>query len=95
MGIKEEYQKELQDQLDEWGKDIDKLKAVAEKAKAGLQVEYYKEIDELKDLQGEAQLKLQDLKEESGDAWDDLKLGVELAWAALGDALKSASSRFK
>jgi len=38
MGIKEEYQKELQEQLDEWGKEIDKLKGVAEKANAGLRI---------------------------------------------------------
>ena len=49
MGLKEEYQKELQEQLDEWGKEIDKLKAVADKAKAGLQQEYYKEIADLKE----------------------------------------------
>lgn len=95
MSLKEEYQKELQEQLDEWSTEIDKLKAVADKAKAGLQVEYHKEIEELRDQQDAAQQKLHELKEESGDAWEDLKTGVELAWAALGAALKSAASRFK
>jgi hypothetical protein len=42
-----------------------------------------------------AQKKLHDLKEESGDAWEDLKGGIELAWAALADAVKTAASRFK
>jgi DNA repair ATPase RecN len=95
MSMKEEYQKELQEQLDEWGAEIDKLKGVAEKAKTGLQGEYHKEIEELKDLQDAAQQKLHDLKEESGDAWEDLKGGIELAWAALADGVKTAASRFK
>jgi predicted nuclease with TOPRIM domain len=95
MSMKETYQKELQEQLDEWGAEIDKLKGVAEKAKSGLQGEYYKELEELRSQQLTAQKKLHDLKEESGDAWEDLKGGIELAWAALADAVKTAASRFK
>ena len=95
MSVKEEYQKKLQDELDEWGKEIDKLKVVADKAKSGLQKEYHKEIEELRDHQAAAQGKLHELKEESEDAWEDLREGIELAWAALGQALKSAASRFK
>ena len=95
MSMKETYQKELQDQLDEWGTEIDKLKSVAEKAKSGLQGEYYKEVEDLRCKQLEAQQKLHELKEEGGDAWEDLKGGVELAWVALADAVKTAASRFK
>ena len=95
MGLKEEYQKELQEQLDEWGKEIDKLKVVAGKAKAGLQGEYYKEVEDLRCKQLAAQQKLHEMKESSGDAWEDLKGGIELAWTALADAVKTAASRFK
>jgi len=95
MSVKEEYQKELQVQLDEWGKEIDKLKVVAGKAKTGLQGEYYKELEELRSQQLVAQKKLHELKGASGEAWDDLKGGIEIAWGAMGDALKLAASRFK
>ncbi len=95
MSMKETYQKELQEQLDEWGAEIDKLKAVAEKAKSGLQGEYYKEIEDLRCKQMEALQKLHELKEEGGEAWEDLKGGIELAWTALADAVKTAASRFK
>ena len=95
MGLKEDYQKELQEQLDEWGKEIDKLKAVAEKAKAGLQAEYYKEVEDLRCKQLAAQKKLHEVKEASGDAWEDLKEGVEGAWDSLSTGLKKAASRFK
>ena len=95
MIVKEEYQKKLQVQLDEWGKEIDKLKVVAGKAKTGLQGEYYKELEELRSQQLTAQKKLHELNEESGDAWEDLKEGVEGAWDALSNGVKKAVSRFK
>ncbi len=95
MGIKEDYQKELQEQLDEWGKEIDKLKVVASKAKAGLQGEYYKEVEDLRCKQLAAQKKLHEVKEASGDAWEDLKEGVEGAWDSLSTGIKKAASRFK
>jgi len=95
MSMKEEYQKKLQAQLDEWGIEIDRLKAVAGKAKAGLQGEYYKEVEDLRCKQLAAQKKLHELKEESGYAWVDLKEGVEGAWDALSKGVKKAASRFK
>ncbi len=95
MSMKEAYQKELQAQLDEWGTEIDKLKVIADKAKTGLQGEYYKEIEELRSKKQAAQQKLHELKGASGEAWEDLKLGIESAWGTLGYALKLAASRFK
>ena len=95
MTMKETYQKELQEQLDEWGTEIDKLKVVAGKAKTGLQGEYYKEIEDLRCKQLEAQKKLHELKTSSEEAWGDLKEGVEGAWDSLSKGVKSAASRFK
>ncbi len=95
MSVKEEYQKKLQAQLDEWGPEIDKLKAVADKAKTGLQGEYYKELEDLRSQQLTAQKKLHELKGASGEAWGDLKEGIEGAWDSLSKAVKSAVSRFK
>ena len=95
MIVKEEYQKKLQEQLDEWGTEIDKLKVVAGKAKAGLQGEYYKELEGLRSQQLTAQKKLHELKEVSGDAWGDLKEGIEGAWDSLSKGVKLAASRFK
>ena len=95
MSVKEEYQKKLQVQLDEWGTEIDKLKGIAGKAKTGLQGEYYKEVEDLRCKQLAAQKKLHEMKEASGDAWGDLKEGVEGAWDSLSKGVKSAASRFK
>lgn len=95
MSMKEAYEQKLQAQLDEWRADIDKLKAKADSADADAQIEYYKEIEELQSMQETAANKLTELKHSGDDAWEDLKAGINSAWDALDNALKSATRRFK
>lgn len=95
MSKKELYQQKLQAQLDEWSADIDKLKARADKADADVKLEYYEQIERLREKQATAKDKLGKLIAASDDAWEDLKTGTESAWHALGDAVSNASSRFK
>ncbi len=95
MNTKETYQKKLQAQLDEWSADIDKLEAKAKKAEADTQLEYNQQIKELRSMQDTANSKLEKLKGDSGDAWEDLKDGMDNAWNSLGNAVKSATSEFK
>jgi len=95
MSMKEAYEQKLQAQLDEWGAEIDKLKAKAESAEADAQLEHYKRIEELRSMQESAANKIAELKDAGDDAWEDLKAGIDSAWDSLGNALKSAASRFK
>jgi len=95
MSMKDAYEQKLQAQLDEWGAEINKLKAKADNAEADAQLEYYKQIEELRSMQESASNKLVELKEAGDDAWEDLKAGIDSAWDSLGNALKSAASRFK
>jgi peptidoglycan hydrolase CwlO-like protein len=95
MSMKEAYQQKLEAQLAEWNVAIDKLKAKADKAEAEAQIEYYKQIEDMRVKQEAAREKLTELKEAGEDAWEDLKAGLDSAWNSLGDAVKSATSRFK
>lgn len=95
MSMKDAYEQKLQAQLDEWGAEIDKLKAKADNAEADAQLEYYKQIEELRSMQETATNKLAELKDAGDDAWEDLKAGIDSAWDSLGNSLKSAASRFK
>ncbi len=95
MSMKEAYEKKIEAQLKEWNADIDKLQARADSAEADAQLEYYQQIDDLRAKQEEAQTKLDELKEASDDAWEDLKAGVNSARDSLGDGLRSAISRYK
>ena len=95
MGKREAYEQKLEAQLKEWKIDIDKMKAKADKSDAQARLEYYKKIEELRTKQEAAQKKLTELKAAGEDAWEDLKAGIDLAWGSLGEAVKSARSRFK
>jgi septal ring factor EnvC (AmiA/AmiB activator) len=95
MSTKDAYEKKLHAQLDEWRADIDKLKAKTEKAQGDAQLEYEKQIKELKSMQNEAKDKLSELEAAGEDAWEDLKAGIDRAWDKLGSAVKSAASKFK
>ncbi len=94
MGKKEAYEKKIEAQLKEWKIDIDKMKAKADKADAEAKLEYYKQIEDLRTKQEAAQKKLTELKSTGEAAWEDLKAGIDLAWSSLGEAVKSAKSRF-
>jgi chromosome segregation ATPase len=95
MSKKEAYEKKLEAQLQEWKTDIDKMKAKADKADARARLEYYKQIEELRTKQQAAQKKLTELKTAGESAWEDLKAGIDIAWSSLGEAVKSARTRFK
>jgi len=95
MTKKEAYEKKIESQLQEWKSDIDKMKAKIDKVDAETQLEYYKQIEDLRTKQEYAQKKLAELKASSESAWEDLKVGIDLAWTSLEEAVKSASNRFR
>jgi uncharacterized coiled-coil DUF342 family protein len=94
---KDAYIAKLQAQLDEWGTEFDKLKAKADKTGADMQLEYHRQVDELRAMQATANQKLTELKESSEETWDSLKEGVDIkeAWNSLGDKLKAVASKFQ
>jgi len=94
MSMKKAYEQKLQAQLDEWSAEIEKLKAKVDNAEADTQLNYYKQIEEIRSMQESAANKLVELKDAGDDAWEDLKAGIDSAWDSLGNAVKSAASRF-
>ena len=92
---KDLYIQKLHARLDQWNAKIDKLRAKADKAEAGVRQEYFKQIEYLQGRKKEAEVKLAEMRAAGGDAWEDLKIGVGMAWDAMEEAIKSATSRFK
>lgn len=89
------YEEKIDAQIKEWNAQIDLLKAKADKAKAEAKIDFYKTIDALQHKQEEARTKLKELKTAGDEAWEDVKNGVEKAWAEIRIAYKEAASRFK
>ena len=88
MKDKDLYVQKLHARLDQWNAKIDKLRAKADKAEAGVRLEYQKEIEYVQQKRKEAEAKLAEMREAGGDAWEDLKIGVGLAWDAVEEAIK-------
>ncbi len=95
MENKEEYQGKMEAQLSEWGVELDKLKARADKAVADTRQDYYDQIEALHAKQSSMQAKLQELKTSSDDAWGDLKEGLDHSWNQVKDSFNKAAARFK
>ena len=94
MNMKEAYVEKVQARLNKWDGEIEKLKASAEESTADAKLDYYQQIEKLREQQRDAQEKLYELRASSDDAWQDLKAGVENAWDSLEQAAKEASARF-
>jgi uncharacterized coiled-coil DUF342 family protein len=94
MSNKQAYRQKIQAQLDEWSAEIDKLRAKADKADADAEIAFNRELDNLRDKKNQARARLDELSSAGDDAWEDLKTGVETASTQLGQALRSAQSRF-
>lgn len=88
---RDDYVQKMHALLDQLNAEIDALTRRAENAGADVR----DELAELRAKQGEARTRLDSLRDAGGEAWQDLKAGVELARDAVGEALESARSRFK
>ena len=94
MDEKNAYRQKLEARLDQWRAEIDKLEARTVEASADARLKYKGEIKELRAKQDEAREKLDELGDAQGQAWNDLKSGLEVAWDELGKAVRNATGRF-
>lgn len=95
MSMKDEYVRKMHSKLDQWSSEIDALAARVNQAGAEARAEYHQQIEALRSKRDEARERLAELQQSGEGAWEDMKAGVEIAWAAIGEALDSARSRFK
>lgn len=95
MSDKESYTERMEAHLKELATRIGELKVKADNAKVTARSEYQKQIEELRVKQKELRTKLDKMKGTSGEAWKDLKTGVEKAAQDLRDSLNQAISKFK
>jgi uncharacterized coiled-coil DUF342 family protein len=95
MDSRDEYVRKMHAKLEEWSADIDALTAKAGEVSADLRSEYNEQIAALKAKQAAAREKIDEMQKSGENAWKDLKLGMDLAWTAIGKSIDSAKSRFK
>lgn len=95
MGKKEEYMERLGAQLKAWGDKIDEFADKAEHEALEHKTKLRREIEDFKARRLEAQLKLRQMKETTGDAWETLVAGMDRAWVDMKEAFRLIADKFK
>ncbi len=88
------YVEKLKGNIAMWNGEIDEFQAKAGKAKDEVQVEFKKQIEEMKAKRLALENKMSNLQQASEDAWEEVKTGVDIARQILGQAVKAAKDKF-
>lgn len=89
MDNKGDYIVKMAARLKELDGEISKLEKMADKAVEELKAEYHRQIDDLFLKKAKVQDKVDKLQKASGNAWEDMKAGVELSWEVFENSVKS------
>lgn len=95
METRKAYIDKMTTQLKQWDDELQQLKTIADRAKAEVKTEYYRQIDDLRARRENVQLKLNEIRNASDQAWENLKTGLEKGWSELKTAFDSAKAKFK
>jgi len=95
MEKRNEYLKKLEENLNEYNEKLVKMKAKAFEIQDDMKVEYSSQVENLEKKRDDFVVKYDQLKESSGHAWDDIKVGTQKTWSTLEDSFEKALSRFK
>jgi len=89
------YMKKLEDSLTEYNARLVLMKAKVAEVQDDMKVEYLSQMKNLEAKRDDFAVKYGQLKESSGHAWDDVKVGTEKRWSELKESIEKAASRFK
>ena len=95
MGNKKYYLHQLADQLNQWGIEIDEMKAKAVKTKSGSRTEILNQIDELRVMRENAQDKLKKFQETGESAWDEMKADLKKSCSEFKGAYSKTLAKLK
>jgi hypothetical protein len=95
MEYKSEYIERIAVRLNDLDHEIAELVAIADKAVEEVKADYYQQIKNLFLKKEDLQNKITDLKEASGNAWEDMKAGTELSWEVFNDSVKREKRKTK
>ena len=90
----QDFLEQTETRLAEYKKEIDQLQERAEKLKEDAKAKAEKQLTVLRQKQDEVAEKLKDLSSSSGNAWEQVKSGVDAAMEDLGNAYKKAAAKF-
>jgi predicted RNase H-like nuclease (RuvC/YqgF family) len=86
--------KQMETRLDEYGKEIDQLKSKTEKLEGDAKAKAEQQLMALRQKRHGVSEKVKELGSSSGNAWEQLKSGIDAAMEDLGNAYKKAAAEF-
>ena len=90
----EQYRQSMRSSIEEADRDIERLKARAASMTGDAKAEAEVVIQNLGEQRDAFAERLDDLRADSTDAWQEIKRGLDRAWTDLNEARKSALDRF-
>jgi DNA-binding transcriptional regulator GbsR (MarR family) len=88
------FREQTETRLTEYKTEIDQLQANAEKLEGDAKAKAEEQLTALRQKQDEVSEKLKELGSSTGDAWEQIKSGIEAAMEDLGNAYKKAAAEF-
>jgi len=95
MDDKELYREKLEAKFKEMKARVELLEAKAAQVKAESKLEFNKHLAELRQKRDALQGKLDEVKKSGGEAWKDLRSGMEKAAEELKQAIDRAMDKFR
>jgi hypothetical protein len=95
MGIREDYQAQMEKQLNEWKAQAEALKAGAEKFESNAKAQYEKMLETLRASQTQAWENFNKLKGSNETAWAEFKAHMDKAGAEVRAAVESLTTNLK
>jgi hypothetical protein len=95
MGIREDYQALMAQQLSDWKVQAEHFRAGAEKIEAHAKVQYEKHLEILRATQAQASDSFQKLKGANEGTWQQFKAQMDTAGAEVKTAVEQMMSSFK
>lgn len=94
MSLKNAYYEKMAAQWEEQRARLELLKAKAKIAVADGKIMAYEELADADQKLAALKAKLKKLGDAGGDAWQEMKGGIELAWDDLSASCKNAAQKF-
>ena len=95
MGLREDYQVQMEKQLNEWKVQTERFKADAEKIEASAKAQYEKQLEALRAAQTEAWEDFYKLKGANESAWGQFKAHMDKAGGEVKAAVERMTTTFK
>ena len=88
------FREQTEARLAEYEQEIDQLQAKAEKLEGDAKAKAEQQLTQLRQKRDAVSEKLKELSSSSGNAWEQIKSGIDAAMEDLGNAYKKAAAEF-